>query len=224
MKMLRTLAILIFALLPCTVFAQQGTTTPYFFHYDLAATTATFGGFAPQAQGVGTVSAATNTLTADLTASTPFSQVTVGSLITLQTGINAFTTRVVTAKATSVSLTFDGAALTLTSVPWRYQVFTAGTSVVPGWLPTLNADYVEVQFDFTTMNGTGGILAVIQCQLNGLAVTPNPVYSVNIPAAATTIVPIAERCAKIRVGLNWVSSAAGTDVLNVFLYSWSSSQ
>lgn len=228
MKKIRLLAA-IAALLLCPVFswAQQATVLPYFRAFDLTTTgtTYTFGAFAPQVAGYSSVSTSgsSTTITADATANFPFDPLTVGSILNFQTAPNTYAQRIVVTKTSGVSIVVNS-AITLTTRPWSYQVFTSGTTSGIGWQPALRSDAAAIEYDFTTVSGTGGVNIIVQCRLSGDATTAAAVYTANVAAAATVIVPIAEKCDSVRFGMAFATAATGTDVLSAYLSLWQSAQ
>lgn len=175
-----------------------------------------------------TVSSSTTVTTVNSVSA--FGAIAVGDEIYAKVG-QTLIRRVVTAKASSISLTIDSAASWANGTAgypfqWRHRV--CGYSDTDGWMATDGLSAPNVKVDLgdgsgTAITATGGLSVSVECRLAGDdGGQPAQLFSMTMTSAirptSSQVVPVLERCSNIRTGLKWTTvDTSGTDSVSAYL-------
>lgn len=216
--LIRAALLAVLGLWPSIAGAQAAT---FFRAYDIDATSYTYGLFLPWVNGYCTIetSGSSTTTTAGTGCGNIFDPVGVGDEIRV-TISGVLTRRVVTAKASGVSLTVDTAWNVAAGTQWERRDFQSGTGATVGWFNTTGLGDMTVYVQVLTL--VSDVVDVsVECRPSGLDLqTANQVDTVSISSATApsngAVFPIGEDCGALRVGLK-VGTDAGTDSVTVVL-------
>lgn len=216
-KTLRTLGFIALLLLPSFAGAEQ----TFFRAYDIDDTSYTYGRFGEWTEASPSrieTSGSSTTVTA--VSGTPFELIGVGDEIRVEiSGVQ--TRRVVTAKASSVSITVNS-AINLDidgGYKFEWRDFQVGTAATDGWIATGLASAVDVHLIVTTLV-SDSITFSVECRGDGDATDSKQVFTDSYTSATFpdngAVVVVGEICSSVRVGVK-VGTDAGTDAISAFL-------
>lgn len=191
-----------------------------FYKYDPSGTTLNYGRFLDpfNMKGFASTSGSSTTTTATESTglgSTPFDVVTVGDVLKNQDNVGTTLYRIVTAKASSISLTVD-TAWTLGAAGKSLVIYhrLLGTTSTDGWFSTAWASQKTVRIVVSAIGSTSTTYSI-----EGKMAAPDATAQVIATAAITTvtsvIVAVADPWDFMRVGLK-DTSGAGTDAIEVY--------
>lgn len=161
------------------------------FRYNLNDTTETFVELdpAPGIAGTALIQAAAST-TVTAVSGTPFANVSVGDVLIVTNSDGQIFMKNVNAKASSVSITVNTPAITLTNAAFKWRKLQKGTADTNGSFPTDGYSALTVQVTVDQLNlASGGIDIRLQCRamdnVAGVEVDDwAPAYPVAVPPAA----------------------------------------
>lgn len=195
---------------------------PLIANYNLDATTATYcrqvGGAVvgqPKASLLPVTTSGSSTTITSVSSNAAFAPVDVGSILyftipqdSASLAVSAGpTTRVVTAKASSNSITVNSAIeLPSTGVNFSYTTQECGTAATNGWFGLTSYDAATVQLQIDQISVTGGITYSLECGLllgpdTGSIYTSDVVATANLTATGTTTIAVGEPYNVCRLGL-----------------------
>jgi hypothetical protein len=177
--------------------------------YDLDATSYTYCLHGNEQAGPASVQTSGSSTTVTAVTGTPFANLGVGDVMSWT--INSLPSyRIVSAKASSISLTVNS-AITLTGDAFRYRPLACGTGSGDGWFNTGDGYNVKtITIFIPQMDATGGVTASIECRNAGVQ---SQLETVNYAAATTNgdARRVDAACEQMRVGFKIVTADDGAD-------------
>lgn len=216
--------VLVLCLLASSGWAQQeGQAAVWFSAYDVPNTSYTYcvtsgqlgnpwGPATRVAIPVGT-SGSSTTVAAITASSAPFATVAVGDVLYFQTDpYGAVSTRYVTAKASSDSITINS-AITLSAsagYPFQYKHVACGTAATDGWIGVNQFTTKAIQLCVSTLNATS-ITFSVEAKIAGApssATLLTPAYT----ATGCNVYSVPEQVDQLRVGVKLAGDAGAQSV------------
>jgi len=216
-KTLRTLGLIALVLLPSYAGAEE----TFFRAYDIDETAYQYGKFGEWTEASPyriETSGSSTTVTA--VSGTPFELLGVGDEIRVElSGVQ--TRRVVTAKASSISITVNSAINLDVDGGYKFEWrdFAVGTAATDGWIATGLASAMDVHLVVTTL-ASDSITFSVECRGDGDATDAKQIFTDTYTSATFpdngAVVVIGEICSSVRVGVK-VGTDAGTDAISAHL-------